>query len=275
VYEPQLGTRYARERGLQEATYSLVGFVDDDNWIKRDWVATAYEIMSSDRKLGALSSIRIPVSDVPLPSWFDQYHGAYGILTDQQLEFTPTPPLFLPTGGLCVRVEAWRELVESGFRSQLAGRVGRDFSGGEDTELTIALRFRGWKLEINPRLRLQHFLPKHRLQWTYLRKLLRNCDPVVLDSYTDNSLALGAGLRRLISDWWCFQFGRALIKLACRPAAVFAAIASTAEGRQDVIEVEQIFGRAKGLLRLKGRYTVARRTVRSASWRSRPPIPKT
>ena len=159
MYEPQLGTRYARERGLQEATYSLVGFVDDDNWIKRDWVATAYEIMSSDRKLGALSSIRIPVSDVPLPSWFDQYHGAYGILTDQQLEFTPTPPLFLPTGGLCVRVEAWRELVESGFRSQLAGRVGRDFSGGEDTELTIALRFRGWKLEINPRLRLRHFYP--------------------------------------------------------------------------------------------------------------------
>src|SRR6516165_10294953 len=64
VYEPQLGTRYARERGLQEATYSLVGFVDDDNWVKRDWVTTAYEIMSSDRKLGALSSIRIPVSDV-------------------------------------------------------------------------------------------------------------------------------------------------------------------------------------------------------------------
>jgi glycosyltransferase involved in cell wall biosynthesis len=273
VYEEQHGTRYARERGLQEARYSLVGFVDDDTWVERDWVRTAYEIMSSDPKLGAVSSLRIPASEVRLPPWFDYYHGAYGTLTDQQLNLIPKPPTFLPTGGLCVRVEAWRELVDAGFCSQLAGRVREDFSGGEDTEFTIALRFRGWKLDINPNLRLQHFLPKRRLEWTYLRKLWRNCDPVVLDSYTESSLALNAGLRRLISDWWWYQFGRALIKLACRPAAVFAAIVSTAEGRQDIMEVERIFGRAMGLLRLKGRYTVARRTVRAASWRSRPPIP--
>jgi hypothetical protein len=275
VYEGHRGTRYARERGLQEARYSLVGFVDDDNSVERDWVRMAYEIMSSDPKLGAVSSLRIPASDVPLPPWFDYYHGAYGTLTDQQLEFVRKPPPFLPTGGLCLRVESWRELVDAGFCSQLAGRVGDDLSGGEDTELTTALRLRGWKLDINPNLKLQHFLPSHRLEWTYLRQLLRNCDPTVLDSYTDHSLALNAGLRRLISDWWCFQFGRALIKLACRPAAVFAAIASTAENRQDIIEVEQIFGRAMGLLRLKGRYTVARRTVREASWRkSRPLLPR-
>ena len=266
VYEAQQGTRYARERGLQEASYSLVGFVDDDTWVASDWVRTAYEIMSSDQTLGAVSSIRIPVSEVPLPAWFHRYHDAYGTLTDQQLGFAPSPPLFLPTCGLCVSVEAWRDLVDSGFRSQIGGRVGSDLSGGEDTELTIALRYRGWKLDINPRLRVQHFLPKHRLEWTYLRKLLRDCDSVLLDSYTPNSLALKKGLRRLTSDWWCFQCGRALIRLGSRPGAVLAAIASTAEGRDDVIAVEQIFGRAMGLLRSRRRYGVARRTVREASW---------
>lgn len=262
--EPRLGTRFARERGFCEASYSFIGFVDDDNWVARDWVREAYEVMSSDRRLGAVSSIRIPACESPLPSWFDHYHGPYAILTDQELRCMQKPFLHLPTAGLCVRTEAWRELVQSGFHSQVPGRVGRDLSGGEDTELTIALRFRGWKLESNPRLRLQHFLPKHRLQWTYLRRLMRNCDPVLLDCYSDHSLSLKPGLWCRTSDWWCYQFGQTLAKLASRPGAVLAALASTAEDRHDVIEVERMFGRAVGLLKCRGRYGSARRAVREA-----------
>ena len=40
-------------------------------------------------------------------------------------------------------------------------------------ELTRALRLSGWKLRIDQRLRLQHFMPSNRLQWTYLRRLQR------------------------------------------------------------------------------------------------------
>src|SRR5215468_3703384 len=33
VYEPRLGLSHARSRGLSEARYEIVSFVDDDNWV--------------------------------------------------------------------------------------------------------------------------------------------------------------------------------------------------------------------------------------------------
>ena len=67
VSESRLGTRYARERGFLEARYSFIGFVDDDNWVARDWVRAAYEVMSSDPRLGAArqhsdAGLRSPVA---------------------------------------------------------------------------------------------------------------------------------------------------------------------------------------------------------------------
>jgi hypothetical protein len=33
-----------RERGLEEAKYAFLGFVDDDNWLAHDWVRAAYDV---------------------------------------------------------------------------------------------------------------------------------------------------------------------------------------------------------------------------------------
>jgi glycosyltransferase involved in cell wall biosynthesis len=268
ICEPRLGTRYARERGFAEALYSVVGFVDDDNWVSPDWVRAAHQIMSIDRQLGAVNGITVPVSEKALPPWFPLYHGLYAVLTDQDFARMTHPPRQLPTAGLCVRKEAWEQLVNSGFRSLVAGRVGKDLSGGEDTELTVALRFRGWKLDVNPQLRLSHFMPVRRLEWNYLRRLARGneASTVLLDGYSDHSLSLKSGIRRRVSDLWLYQLGQVLVRLARRPRASFLALTSDAEARNDVVEVEKLFGRAIGLLRVRKRYGLARRAVREAPW---------
>jgi hypothetical protein len=269
VSEPSLGTRYARERGFAEAQYPLIGFVDDDNWVAPGWVNMAVELMSADPRLGAVSGISEAVSDGPLPEWLFRYQASYAVLTEQELAGMDRPPLRLPTAGLCVRKSAWQGLVASGFHSLVPGRVGRDLAGGEDTELTVALRFCGWKLEVDPRLRIEHYMPRHRLQWNYLRRLARGNDAstVLLDGYADHSLSLKPGLRRRMSEWWLYQLAQALRRLAARPGPLVAALISSGEPRHEVIEVEQIFGRAIGLLRFRKQYGFARRAVREASWR--------
>jgi glycosyltransferase involved in cell wall biosynthesis len=156
ITEPRLGVRFARERGMTEAKYPLLGFVDDDNWVTSNWVRTASEIMSSDSSLGAVGSIREAECEVRSRPWFDNYHPVYAVLTESEFDQMEEPPTFLPTAGLCLRKAAWEGLVDNGFHFLLSGTVGGKLRGGEDTELTLALHLAGWRLRIDRRLRLRH-----------------------------------------------------------------------------------------------------------------------
>jgi glycosyltransferase involved in cell wall biosynthesis len=268
INESRLGVRYARERGIFEARYDFLGFVDDDNWVAHDWVRTAYDIISSDPSLGAVGSIRIPACETSSPPWFDDFHSPYAILTEQDLEQMEKPPDHLPTAGLCVSKAAWDRLTRNGFRFHLTGRAGKELQGGEDTELTMALRLSGWQLRVDPRLRLQHFMPEQRLKWMYLRRLQRghNASWTLLDAYSKHNLSANPGPKRWISESWWYQLGRSLASLIRNPRALVTALALDAEGSAEVIEVEKLFGRALGLLRLRGQYRVFRRRVREADW---------
>jgi glycosyltransferase involved in cell wall biosynthesis len=269
IHEPRLGVGYARERGFAEAKYEFVAFVDDDNWVASDWVATAFQTLAGEAGLGAVGSIRDPAFEVPAPEWFEKFHSSYAILTERDLREARQPANYLPTAGLCVRKTAWTRLVRQGFRFQLRGRSGRRLWGGEDTELTLALGLNGWCLRTEPRLRLQHFMPAHRLSWSYLRRLQRGdgASWVMLDAYTEYNLFSSRGLRFWLGQLWWSQLGKSLLELARRPRATVAALFSPAEGQYEVIEVERLFGRTQGLLRFRGRYGARRREVRSALWR--------
>jgi GT2 family glycosyltransferase len=269
VEEPRLGVRYARERGLAEANYAFLGFVDDDNWVANDWVCTAYDIISSDSRLGALGSVRLPACEVAPPYWFESVHSAYAILTDSEFEQIQEPIKYLPTAGLCVRKAAWEKLIQNGFRLQLTGSIGKKIVGGEDAELTLSLRLSGWDLRIDPRLRLQHFMPRQRLEWSYTRRLLRGygASDALLDAYSERSVSLRSGFRRWLSERWWYQFGASLGRMVRRPRAVIAALLSDGDGRHDIIEIERQVGRVLGLLHYRRRYGQLRREVRDAPWR--------
>jgi len=265
IRESRLGVCYARERGLVEAKYAIVGFVDDDNWVAPDWVRIAYQVFSSDWRLGAVGSVREPVCEVASPPWFENFHSIYAVLTEQDLENMPQPPTWLPTAGLSIRKAAWEQLVCGGFHSLLPEKPQR----AEDTELTLALHLSGWKLRIDRRLRLQHFLPCQRVRWGYLRRLEREnaqCH-VRLDGYTEYSLGLRPGLRRWMTERWWYQLCRSLMRIVNRPTALLAALSSAGEGNNEVIDVEGQFGRVLGLLRLRGGYGALMREVRGARWR--------
>jgi glycosyltransferase involved in cell wall biosynthesis len=271
VRESKLGLQGARERGLKESKYDLLGFVDDDNWIAPDWVLVANEILANDLSLGAVGSICEPVFEIQEPKWFNDFHSSYAILTDADLNQCKGPPEYLNGAGLCVRKEAWTQLIQEGFRSVVTDRVGARLSGGGDTELTLAIRLAGWKIRVEPRLRLQHFMPAQRLRWEYLRRLQRGygASQVLLDAYTEHSLSLKFGPRSWLSDLWWYQLWKSVRRIASQPRTAMAALSSDGGRRNQVVEIEEQFGRARGLLQLRGRYGRIRREVRK-SWRRLP-----
>ena len=273
THEANLGLQRARERGLKEAKYDFIGFVDDDNWVAPDWVQTAYETLESDSSLGALGSICEPVFEDSEPIWFRKFHSSYAVLTELDLLQFDRSPEYLYGAGLCLRKKAWTQLLRGGFRSLITDRVGSRLSGGGDNELTQAIRLAGWKIRVEARLRLQHFMPGSRLRWEYLRRLQRGYaqSQALLDAYSTQNLSMRLGFKpRLGLLWWC-QAARLLLQLGARPKAVLTALISNGENRVEVIEVEGMFGRMMGLLSLGNEYGRARRCVRYAPWRLRCP----
>jgi glycosyltransferase involved in cell wall biosynthesis len=263
--EPQLGLGRARIKGLREARYEIVSFVDDDNWVASDWVANVDRIMAENELLGAVGGLIDPVFEKPPPSWFECFKVLYAVVNETE---PPRPPICLCGAGLNVRKAAWQELVAGGFRPLILGRVGDCLSGGEDNELTHALKLAGWQLAIDNRLRMQHWLPAARLSWSYLRRRAYESSrsEVLLTAYLHYLLfdPNPNWKQRLRHRWW-WTFGVEAVRLFTSRA--YWSWAS--EGDPAVIASDMKLGELAGLLSTRGACAAARRDLANAAWRQR------
>jgi len=270
VREPRLGTAHARRRGLMDARYEIVSFVDDDNWMAANWLGLSYEIMSHEPGLGALGSINYPACEIEPPSWFERFRANYTVYTEEDLAASGGAPWGLYSAGMSIRKTAWLQLVRDGFDFGVCGAVGAELGRGEDSELTFALREAGWKLRIEPQLRFEHFIPARRLNWAYLRKLSRDSavSTVVLDAYhlpADH----GTGLKARLRKTWIWHALGAVKALLKDPRTLLLAPLCAMEGDPAVLIYEGWRGRLTGLLRLRGKYQAA--MLKQHRWKAREP----
>jgi glycosyltransferase involved in cell wall biosynthesis len=268
VAEPKIGLSNARVRGLAEAAYDIVSFIDDDNWVCPRWVAAASEVMTRNPEIGAIGSVNEAVADVAFPAWFDQFKSWYSAAGEQSIGWIGVPARRLYGAGMTVRKAAWDRLSGSGFRFALTGRSGKLLSGGEDIELALALYQSGWRLELEPRLRLKHHISTHRLKWSYLRRLARGygASLVPLDPYDRN----GPGRHSLMAvrRSWVWHVGGAIRQLLKQPTLI-RALFSAREGDQTVVDAEWELGRIIGFVTLRGRYREIESRVWNSKWRVR------
>jgi glycosyltransferase involved in cell wall biosynthesis len=269
IHEPRLGLCYARERAFEEAQYEIVSFVDDDNWVTPEWVCTVSECMSADSKLGAIGSLNTAVADVPFPEWFSRYCHYYAAWAYREPATFPT--WALSGAGMSIRKSTWQNLRRDGFRLSLTGRLGNRLSSCEDVEIGCAIQLASWKIRVEPRLQLQHYMTPTRLQWTYLRRLLRGVGEanVILDSYLFVSQSDHVDLlNRLRLCWWT-RLAKEILYLihSSRIAKLIGSSRRDMEGDDEVADIELRIGRLLGLLRLRSRYGQLRQDVARARWR--------
>jgi glycosyltransferase involved in cell wall biosynthesis len=270
VNEPQIGLSSARARGFAEARYEIVSFVDDDNWVANNWINKVSEIMSADSRLGAFNGLSYPVCEIEPPAWFERFQKHYAVFTKEDLARQSGLPHGLFGAGLNVRKTAWLGLKHADFDSNLSDAIGTKLSRGGDSELSFAIREAGWKLDIDPYLRLQHFLPAYRLNWAYLRRLSRESasSTVTLDAYNlpaDLGTGLGTRLRKTWM-WHALGAAKALLK---DPRTLLLAPFCAMEGDPAVLVYEGWRGRLAGLLCLRGKYDAA--MIKQRRWKEREP----
>jgi glycosyltransferase involved in cell wall biosynthesis len=268
VMESRSGQAFARNRGLAEAKYDIVSFVDDDNWVCPEWVELVWDVMKSHPDVGACGGFSEALCEVQPPKWFEDYKASYAIGPESIKSGDITNSRgWLWGAGLSIRKSAWQHLVSNGFFPLLVGRQPGKLGSGDDTELCFALRLAGWRLWYEPRLRLQHFLSAPRLKWTYLRKLHRafGASTVGHDPYLFALRGLQALPKR--RPLWAEELIPVMKRIYWSKRSLLSWIGFFSQGNAEILEIDKDIGRLFELLHRRMRYDLSIREIQGAGWR--------
>jgi hypothetical protein len=225
--------------------------------------------MQAHPEIGACGGLNEAVCEGEAPAWFEQFQKSYVIGPQaEEAGFMTAEWASLWGAGMSIRWSAWEQLLGSGWRHLLGGRLGGNLGGCDDLEICYALRFAGWELWYEPRLRLQHFLPARRLQWSYLRRLHRGggASRVGLDPYGFLRHGAPAGLKEKARRTWQWQALGTLKALLRYGPKVLLALRSPMEGDAEVLCIEGHWGRLSELLRRRNGYQAAAGELICSPW---------
>jgi len=174
VSEPQPGLMNARNRGVREAAFEYITFIDDDNLIAHDWVENVYNAFSGNREIGMCGGKNHGIYDVSPPPWLLKIESslAVGKQGKQSGDITDSRG-YLWGAGLSLRKTIYEKIMNAGFKPVLSGRSGGRLTSGEDMELCLAFRIYGLRLYYLDNLTLQHIIPVSRMEWEYAVNLFR------------------------------------------------------------------------------------------------------
>ena len=271
VSEAQLGQSRARMTGFLESKNPVVIFIDDDMRVSSDFIRIASEIMSSKPACALCAGIGEAAYESEPPDWFSSYDSVFSLGLPGGKEGDVSSDTFtLPCGGMVLRRAALQEIYDNGFRFILTGRQGKTLVGGEDNELTLAIRMAGWQVWTDSRLKFHHFLPSHRLTWAYLRAWHRalGIQSVGLDAYLLAFAENKSGLRYSLQRNYIYKVLQAIWHLLRRPLKLIS-ISSLPEGDDNVIYFETAIGRLSSLLSSWKVYNQNLHKIANAAWRKK------
>jgi glycosyltransferase involved in cell wall biosynthesis len=171
VEESKPGLNFARITGAKNSTYELLLFCDDDNLLDRNYINYWFNCISYQQNVGALGGKGIPLTDNPLPDWFNEY--AHSFAVGQQFSKSG----YIPKGtalygaGLFVLKKPILEIVDKGFSMIMSDRESGKLTSGGDLEWCYLIQLSGMKLYYDDHLFFHHKLDNTRLTWDYYKKL--------------------------------------------------------------------------------------------------------
>lgn len=172
IDEEKKGLINARKRGLSEAIYDIVSFIDDDNWIDKSWINEVYNTFQYNPLIGICGSKNKANYEKQPPNWFKWIEESFAIGTQgNSFEDITNQRGYVWGAGLSLRKEVYFKLLENGFSFFLTGRKGKKLTAGEDTELCYAYILAGYQIWYNDKMILTHYVPAKRLLWSKIVKM--------------------------------------------------------------------------------------------------------
>jgi len=168
-FERQQGRSHALNAGIAATSGDLIGVIDDDEEIDRNWFTTAYEIFKN-RDLDFIGGPYVPRWSVSPPDWLPrEYGGVVGWVDggDKEVAYDSNYPGILMGGNAVFRRAI---LSKVGPYSTWLGRTDKGLLTGEDEELYGRLLAHGAKGVYLPNLIIYHHIPAERVTKSYFRR---------------------------------------------------------------------------------------------------------
>ena len=265
VPETRSGVNHARLRGANEAVLDLICFIDDDNWVARDWISRIIPIFAAHPEVGACGGHSDAVPEIEPPAWFPEVRGYYAVGSQygRNGDMTDAVGTLLWTAGCTFRKAAWFDVMAHNFEFLCLSRRDGILSCGEDTELCYVLRALGWRIWYDDDLVLQHFIPAGRLTWDYVRRLRWGAGEasVLFELYLTS---LGEVPYENYPAWkksWLFRLLKALRLGATALLADPRACLRGTEGSDAALKFQEFKGRWQTLFRLRSTYDALFRMI--------------
>jgi glycosyltransferase involved in cell wall biosynthesis len=179
VREETTGLTYARLRGFGEASADVIVYVDDDNVLASEYLATSHRLASEMPFIGVWSALIRGEFALPVQSWMKPYLP-YLALTNFETDRWANHwcGQTLPVGaGMVVRrhvLSTYHERLASDPRRLQLGRNSGSLLAGEDTDIGLAACSLGLGCAYMTGLRVTHLIPASRLQRSYLVRLVED-----------------------------------------------------------------------------------------------------
>jgi glycosyltransferase involved in cell wall biosynthesis len=171
VREDKPGLFNARKKGYENSKYDLLLYCDDDNWLDSFYLSKVFSFFKSVPNIGILGGLGIAYFEEIEPKWFKklQQNFAVGEQSDNMEDFSKVDLVY--GAGFTVRKIILDKIYSGDIKFLLSGRTGKKLISGDDNEWCILTKHLGFDIWYSRELKFQHFMPKNRMNWEYLKKL--------------------------------------------------------------------------------------------------------
>jgi glycosyltransferase involved in cell wall biosynthesis len=170
VGEGKAGLSHARKKGIQEASYDVVIFCDDDNWLQPDYARIASRIMTENTRIGVMGGMGVPEFENDPPPWFKEMSKSYAVGPQGTGSGVVENGGIVYGAGMVVRKQVLTDLFAEGVTSILSDRKGNDLVSGGDNEICFWYIFLGYQVYYCEDLQFRHFIPAARMTENYIVK---------------------------------------------------------------------------------------------------------
>jgi polysaccharide pyruvyl transferase CsaB len=200
---PIPGLSHARNAGIAEARGAIIICLDDDAVARKSLVSEAVRLFRERPECGVIGGhIRLvppdPAPEVLNPGW-ERYWSQH--LTDAT-ECREVQHWWEFPWGACWCARRNLLLTMGGFRSGY-GRIGSDYSGGEEIIAASLAQKLGHRVAVAPELEVEHRVERSRYTWRHVRKTIIAGALVTYQAQRDLHLpmweGIGSTLKKLLS----------------------------------------------------------------------------